>query len=370
MARRMEALYGAAVVPGSYKRGTSHGLRMVLESVAGEFLPGRPDQLGDGIAFLAEQLAHPRLAGGGSSFPADVFEVEKREAVDALRALADDKGAWAQLQAMSFACVGERIAIREHGTLEAVEALEAADPERARTDFLGQGRMHVIAGGAIPSTEEALLEHVEALLADLGAAVAEEIPAPEAVAPRDTRHRVERAAGMQQAKLEMFFRLPPGDGTHEQHAGRRVFDQIFGGGPQSRLFREVREARSLAYYAQSGYDRHTHLLVVRVGCDAENAAAVEAEVCAQVQALAKGDFEDSEVDAARAQIGARLARVDDGLGSGAFFVGEQLLHGDDRTPAQAAEHVVGARREAIAAAAADAWLDAVYLLEPADGDAK
>ena len=87
--RRMESLYGATVAPGTGKLGESHLLTFALDCVAGDYLPGKPDQLGAGLAFLAEILAHPRLSGDG--FPDDVFQREQRQAVDDVRALFDDK---------------------------------------------------------------------------------------------------------------------------------------------------------------------------------------------------------------------------------------------------------------------------------------
>ncbi|MGA0870189.1 MAG: insulinase family protein, partial [Planctomycetota bacterium] len=46
LARRMDELHGAVVVPGTTKVGETHVLRLVLDAVAGGFLPGAPDQLG------------------------------------------------------------------------------------------------------------------------------------------------------------------------------------------------------------------------------------------------------------------------------------------------------------------------------------
>jgi predicted Zn-dependent peptidase len=373
IARRMEELYGAAVYPGSAKRGAGHTLRLTLDAVSGAFLPDHPDQLRQGLAFLAEQLTMPLLAPSGDAFPEAVFELERREAIAALRALADDKGTWAHVQAMRFACEGEVIGIPEFGSIEDLVAMQARDPETARRDFLERGRVHVVAVGAIPESESELVAHVDDLLADLPRAAGEPVPRVGAIERRPVRRRVETSPGTQQAKLVMVFRLPEpspdADEAQAELAARRMFDQIFGGGAQSRLFKEVREKRSLAYYASSTLDRHTNLLLVQVGCDPDKLAAVEEETVLQLGELARGAFEDQEIAVALAQIGSRLTRISDSLASQAMFVGEQWLHDDDRTPDDLRVEYTAVTRELIRKVAGSVWLDAVYALVPEDSEA-
>jgi predicted Zn-dependent peptidase len=365
LSRRMESLYGAAVYPSTFTRGASHVLRTAIDAVSGEFLPGEPDQIGDCVNFLVEQLTAPRLESG--AFPAETFERERREALDALRALVDDKGAWSRLRALEFACEGEPIGIPEHGSVEDLEALDAGSCEAARRDFLEHGLSHAVAVGALPDDGDALAERLAGFFASLPHSDTEPVASADPITPRPTRRLVEKAEGAQQAKLVMVFRLPPvadGEDPDTAHAARRMADHLFGGGPQSRLFREVREKHSLAYYAQSGFDRHTGLLTVHVGCDPDKIEAVEHEVVQQLGAIADGAATEGDLVSSRAQLTSRLTRIDESLGSMAMFASEQWIHGDDRTPADLAAAYQDTAPEAVAAAAASAWLDAVYALRP------
>jgi predicted Zn-dependent peptidase len=365
LSRRMESLYGAAVYPATYTRGATHVLRTAIDAVSGEFLPNRPDQIADCMAFLVEQLTTPQLDGG--AFPADVFERERREALDALRALVDDKGAWSRLRSLEFACEGESIGIPEHGSVGELQALDPASCERARLDFLEHGVSHAVAVGAVPEDDGALLGRLQPFFDALPTNDAQPLSGVDVVAPRETRRLTEPSEGAQQAKLVMVFRLPPvveDESAPAAHAARRLCDHLFGGGPQSRLFREVREARSLAYSVHSGLDRHTRLWSVHCGCDPDKLEAVEAEVLAQMRALAEGAATDEDMAASRAQLAARLTRVDESLASMAMYASEQWVHQDDRTPADLASAYRSVDRDAVAQVAASAWLDAVYALDP------
>src|SRR6185503_8162204 len=103
----------------------------------------------------------------------------------------------------------------------------------------------------------------------------------------------------------------------------------WGGGPHSRLFREVREKRSLAYAVGAGADVHKGLVMVQAGLDAAGAEAAEAESLAQLAALQRGEFRDDELATAIASITGPLQGVDDSLGARMQFTGEQWLRGFD-----------------------------------------
>jgi len=363
LSRRMESLYGAAVYPSGGKKGETHGYSLTLDAVAGRFLPGRPQQLSEGLSFLSDFLAHPQLENGG--FPSSRFEREKREAVNAARALEDDKTAWAQQRTLSLACAGEPMAIPEDGGLEAIEALDCRDPEAARLDFLQRGEMWAVAMGAIDGAE--LCDRVESLLGALPERSPESISRPVEIAQRERRSVVERSV-LQQSKLCLVMRLPQVDNI-ETWVGRKLFFSMLGGGSHSRLFREVREKQSLAYYVSATVDRHKGLALVQLGLDEASAEKAEAEILAQAQDLLQGNFDQQELDTARAGILSALESVDDSISQRCAFTSEQWLQEADRSPAQQAELYAAADRDQVIAGAEGLWLDYSYLLAPCGEEA-
>lgn len=360
LARQMEALYGAMVAPGTAKEGEVHVLRFGLDCVSGEYLPDRPDQLRAGLEFLAEYLASPRLDGDG--FPADVFARERRQALHDARAVFDDKSAWAAERSLALACADEPMAIPEHGGVAAIEALTRIDPERARADFLGRGEMLFVGMGALPGDDE-FLAGVAEFLSHLPSRSPEAIAPSVQRVPTGRRAAVERAE-LQQSKMVMIFRLSIVD-EPRTWMGRALFASMLGGGPHSRLFREVREKRSLAYYAQSALERHKGLLVVHVGLDESAAEEVEAETMRQVAALAKGEFRDEELETARAGILSTITALTDGIRSHMRYVEDQWNLGYDRTPQDLFEGYRSMTAEQVARSVEDMQLDFSYLLAPA-----
>ncbi len=356
LSRRMESLYGAAVYPSAVKLGETHSFRLGLDAVSGRFLPGRPDQLGEGLSFLTDYLSRPSLEGGG--FPEDRFERERSQAANAVRALEDDKTAWARQRALTLACEGEPMAIPEHGGLEAIEALRRQDPEEARKDFLERGEMWAVAMGAIDGNE--LIDRAAQMLQELPERRPEPIPDPVAVEKRERRSLVERRE-LQQCKQVLIMRQPRCESV-ETWVGRRLFFSMLGGGPHSRLFREVRENQSLAYYVSANADRNKGIAVVQLGLDEEAAEKAEAEILAQIADLQAGNFEEQELETAKAGILSGLKAVDDSIGQRCAFTSEQWLQEADRSPAQQAELYAKADKAQVLSGAQDLWLDYSYLL--------
>lgn len=365
LARHMETLYGASVAPGIGKVGETHLLRFSVDCVAGRFLPGKPDQLADGLGLLSEFLVRPRLDGDG--FPEVVFERERVQACHDARSIFDDRGAYASQQAISLACEGEPMAIPEHGGVEALEALDRRDPERAREDFLRHGELLVIGMGALPSGET-FVDHVGQFLRDLPDRQVQKVPPAVDRVVEGRRSSVERV-DLQQSKMVLIFRLPATEDP-SVWMGRSLFASMLGGGPHSRLFREVREKRSLAYYAQAVLDRHKNLLVVHVGLDETAATEVEAETLRQIELLSAGDFTEEELRTAQVGLLSSIATLTDGIRSHMQFVEDQWNLGLDRTPAALAAQYQVATAEIVQGSIGGLQLDYSYLLaptEPADG---
>ncbi|WP_243680894.1 M16 family metallopeptidase [Lacticaseibacillus manihotivorans] len=74
-----------------------------------------------------------------------------------------------------------------------------------------------------------------------------------------------------------------------------VANELFGGSALSKLFTNVREKASLAYYASSSFDQARHLVTVQTGIDAEKQAVVLKLIGEQLNQIQQGDFTDAQL---------------------------------------------------------------------------
>jgi predicted Zn-dependent peptidase len=357
LARARERLYGAAAGPAVVRHAETVLLRLQADAVAGAFLPGRPDQFGGALRLLADLALHPNAAS--PDFPRELFERERAQAVAAERAVYDDKGAFARQRALALACRGEPYAIPDLGGAPALEALLPGAPAAMLPDFLARGRRFCIAMGALPEDVPAALA---SLLGELPAAAPGPLAPTVVPAPRAAARARERAP-MLQAKAVLVLRAPvPGDVA--AHCALQAMLSLWGGGPHSRLFREVRERRSLCYYASAGGDVRKGVVLVQSGCEAAQVDAVVSESLLQLDELRAGRFADHELQTVVATITGALRAIDDSLQSRAQFTAEQWLLGQDQDPAARAAAYRAVSRDQVVAAARSLWLDHDYALLP------
>ena len=81
-------------------------------------------------------------------------------------------------------------------------------------------------------------------------------------------HHVREKQEMKQGKLHLGFSTPV-TFHHPDYPKMQVTNGVFGGFAHSKLFMNVREKESMAYYASSSYSSHYGLLYVMAGIDAE-----------------------------------------------------------------------------------------------------
>ena len=104
-----------------------------------------------------------------------------------------------------------------------------------------------------------------------------------------------------QAKLNLGYQLPVYYQDENYYAGL-VFNGLFGGTPYSKLFTNVREKASLAYYATSRLLPFTGFLGIQTGIQAADAQKVEDLIAQQLADICAGKFSAG-----------RLAEVQDSL---------------------------------------------------------
>jgi predicted Zn-dependent peptidase len=77
-----------------------------------------------------------------------------------------------------------------------------------------------------------------------------------------------------------------------------MFNTIFGGGPTSKLFLNVRERLSLCYYCSSEIDRLKGIMLVSAGISKENKLKTQEEIFAQLSSMQKGEITADELEEA------------------------------------------------------------------------
>lgn len=141
----------------------------------------------------------------------------------------------------------------------------------------------------------------------------------------------------------------------------RSFADVFGGGPYSKLFANVREKMSLCYYCSARYVRQKSFIVVQSGCEEENMDKAVSEILNQIEEIKKGNF-DYEFSSSKMALTDAINSVYDAPESLEVWYTSQMADKNIKSPAESAAENKSVTKEQIMECANLISLDTVYRL--------
>ena len=267
LAAYMDGLYGLRAEPVVRCVGEIQAPGFYATFPEDRCLPGRERLLEAAAGLLGELLLSPNTRGG--LLLPDYVERERERLAERIRARRNNKDAYAVLRLVELMCACESISVGALGSEQDAENIGYVALSKHYKALLASAPVEVFYCGGADWDEAA--SAVSAALAtlprgeidwELGTDIRMNSLEAE---PRVFRERME----LSQGKLALGWRL--GECMEEPDlAALRVFNAVYGGCPSSKLFQNVRERRSLCYYASSGVDTQKGLLLVASAVNFEN----------------------------------------------------------------------------------------------------
>jgi predicted Zn-dependent peptidase len=149
-----------------------------------------------------------------------------------------------------------------------------------------------------------------------------------------------------------------------------MYNGILGGYPHSKLFTNVREKASLAYYASSRLDGHKGILTIQSGIEFDNYEKAVAIIREQLEAMEQGNISDIELQQTKAMITGHLRELQDSAFELISFDFNNILSGTERTVPSLIQHVTSVTKDQIQQLAAQVKLDTIYFLRDLEGGNK
>ena len=165
-----------------------------------------------------------------------------------------------------------------------------------------------------------------------------------------------------QAKLVIGLRAGMKNNNDSYYAFR-VMTDIFGGGPYSRLFTNVREKMSLCYYCGARLIREKGIIIVQSGIEEENYEKAVNEILNQLDIMKNGEFTDDEFNSSIIALSDAFKGVEDSPSALCNFYTAQAFDDEVVTGAQFAERISAVTREQVIECAQKVSVDTVYLLK-------
>ncbi|PEB55135.1 peptidase M16 [Bacillus pseudomycoides] len=356
----LEELYGSSLAVDVSKKGEDHIISIYVDIANETYLQDAPPLFEKALSMLSDIVLHP--ATEGDSFLHSIVESEKRALLQRIEATYDDKMRYANERLIEEMCKVELYRLSANGKKENVASITNESLYRYYQKVLAEDEMDLYIIGDI---SENAVELVGKYFS-----ISPRAPKEKNVLlhkrNNEEKEIVEKQE-LKQSKLNIGYRTYI-TYRDEDYFALQLFNGLFGGFSHSKLFVNVREKNSLAYYAASRFESHKGLLFVMSGIEAKNYEKAVEIIKEQMKAMQSGDFSEEEICQTKSVIQNQiLEAVDTPRG----FV-EMLYHGviAERTrPVE--EWLTGIERvtkEEIVKVANGIELDTIYFLHGTEGE--
>lgn len=352
----LDELYGASLNVDLSKKGEYQIITMRVEVANEVYLSNKTPLLEHGLSLLADILQRPYLENG--EFSPSILEKEKRSLKQRIQSVFDDKMRYANLRLVEEMCSNEPYALHVNGIKDEVDNITSASLYRFYEKVIKEDEIDLYIVGDVDS--KAIKESISTLFV---------LGEREPQCNNRTEIKVEKVnevieeQDVKQGKLNMGYRTNITYGDKDYYA-LQVFNGIFGGFSHSKLFINVREKASLAYYAASRVESHKGLLMVMSGVDAKNYDQAVSIIKEQMIAMTNGEFTEKEIDQTKAVlVNQILETVDTSRGLIEVLYNDVVGGGQNESVEEWIRQVKEVTKEQIIEVASKIELDTIYFLK-------
>ncbi len=351
----LDELYGAVFFADSAKKGNEHVLTFTMETANAKFLHGESDLFDRALVLLSDVLFRPRITEG--AFPEKIVKQEKRSLQQRIRSIYDDKTRYASMKLVEEMYQGDTYALPAGGLLEEVEPINSKSLYAYYQKTLSTDTIDVFVIGDVKANEAAEKIKVHLPFKE------RELPVKtksEAVLPKEVKE-VRETQDINQGKLNIGCRTTI---TYADPAfpSMQVLNGVLGAFAHSKLFMNVREKESLAYYAASRLDSHKGFLMMLAGIDQKNYDKTVQIMNEQLEEVKQGKISELELKQTKALLKNQLKESADTARGMVEVLYHNISSGVNRPIEQWLNEIDSVTKEEAAEAAKTIVVDTVYFL--------
>lgn len=359
---KLNKLYGAQLDASAEKYGDCQLLRMRISVINDRFTFDSDSLVKQASELLLNLIFNPNVQDG--KFLEEDIAREKRKAIEHIKGEIAEKRHYAKNRLISEMYKDTPYGLPKCGTVDMVEKITGESLYKAWQNMLSNAfvRVHVV-GAALPNRFfEDIAQKFEGVKRFDITDCKRCMPTKELAKPNTVFEKMD----VKQGKLVMGFSCEM-YGDDDLSLPLMVMCDIFGGGPYSRLFSNVREKMSLCYYCSASTVRYKGLLTVDSGVEVNNAQKAQDEILNQLEIIKKGEFSDFEFNSSIKSICDSLNTYNDSQNSLDLWYALKINNQNLYSPEDIAEKIKQITKEDVIYAAKGVKLHTVYKLLPKEG---
>ncbi|HIW33232.1 MAG TPA: insulinase family protein [Candidatus Paenibacillus intestinavium] len=358
---QLDELYGAGFGFNITKRGNTQFVQFRMDVINDRFVKSEVSLLSEAIKYIGQMVTQPLIENG--EFRPTYVEAEKQTLQKQLESVINDKIRYASERCMEEMCANEPYRLNAAGRLEDLPEVDAKSLYERYQQWLSEAQLDLYVVG--DTTLEEVMGYIEQSFV-----LPERSPKPyeraDVVHSVDAVKTIVEQLDVNQGKLNLGLRMNTGYAS-SNYAAALVYNGIFGGYPHSKLFVNVREKESLAYYCASRLDGHKGILSIQSGIEFANYKKALNIIEQQLAEMKAGNITDVELSQTIAMLSNSLREMFDNANDMLGFDFNNRYANTNRTIDQLLTEVQAISISDVQAVAQQVELDTIYFLRDRQG---
>lgn len=352
----LEELYGAGFDCGVSKKGERQIIQFYMDYIADRYTEEKSGLFEKTFELLYEIITKPVLKNG--TFLDEYLGQEKENLTKLIEGRINDKVQYAVERCFEEMCKEEPFGIHEYGSVEELGKIDNKSLSEHYRIFLEELPMSVFISGNI---EDDKINWMIDKLSKLKRGSVKKVETVITDKDIKTVNHITEKMNVNQGKLSLGFRthIQPND---KEYYSLLVYNGILGGGMHSKLFQNVREKESLAYYAFSRLERFKGLMMISSGIEIENKDKAVDVILKQTEEIRSGNISDYEYESTLKTIETGMKSLKDSQLQVVDFYLSQAITGSNDTFESIIENVKKVRKQDVIDVSKKVELDTVYFL--------
>lgn len=357
--KKLEEMYGASLDCGLDKTGDNQVLKFYIETVNDEFLPqNSEDMLKKSLEQIFEFVFNPYLENDG--FKKEYVEQEKENLKQIIEGKIDNKARYALDRCIEEMYKNQPYGLYKYGYIEDMENINEKNLYEHYKKLISNCKIDIFVSGIVDEEIENIIKENENIkkLQDRN---------PEynkikiSLKKSEKENVVQESMEVTQGKLIIGMDLDVDN--EDLRYDIMIYNSIFGGSANSKLFQNVREKASLAYTASSSYYRFKNNIFINCGIEIKNYDKALEIIKQQIEDMKKGDFTEEEVENAKKGIIASIKIIDDEQDTEITYFFSQELSNSKCSVEQYMDNIKTVTKEKVIDIANKVSINTVYFLK-------
>lgn len=352
--KQLEELYGADFSISVNKKGERHVIRFTMEW-AGDYFSDNESTY-EVLDMLNEIIYNPLT--DENSFDEKYVSQEKINLQDRIESKINNKRSYAINRCLEAMCKSEKYSLYQLGYVEDLEEIDGESLYAHYKNILKTSPIEIFYVGKYNNE---IVDYIKRFSNHERENIIE-IPREVIINKASNKNMINEKMDVNQGKLVMGFRtgIPYEDNLYN---ALLIANDIFGGGPNSKLFRNVREKESLAYYTGSSVLKYKSIMLVDSGIDFDNYEQAVDIINDQLKSLKEGDFTEDDIEISKKSINTSINSIRDSLFLISEYFFSQTITEDYRSLEEVISDLERVNKNEIVEAANSISLDTIYFMD-------